>query len=278
MSCQTQANKAGQAGRISAAISSLSSKAGNLAGALAAGANKTLAAGDRLLNVVGERTAPITAFIVKKTQTSGRSDNAAVGLRVAGVAAAVAGSEVAPVLLTAAKVVKATERISGVVGSGLGALSKTGEAGQVIQEKRTLFFFKSKTPVSLWKSSLTPVINSRDAIGAVKKDNVLSSKGLMFTTGGRTWHQGTLVVKMPGGRRTITHLQSMALPATHYFFNRPISAEQAVGIAGGQIKPQQTPGFVGQVSPTESLCPMWTEAKQMALKAHLHWPPTERKR
>jgi hypothetical protein len=160
--------------------------------------------------------------------------------------------------------------LTSAVGAGLGALSKTGEAGTVMQEKRKLFFFKSKTPVSLWTSNLTSLLNRRDVL--VRAKNIVASRGVMFEVGGKTWHQGTTIVKLLEGRRTIIHLQSMNIPAVHYFFDRAISSEQAVGIATGQVKPQQAPGFGGQVSAVESLCPAWANSKQALLKAHLHWP------
>jgi hypothetical protein len=100
-------------------------------------------------------------------------------------------------------------------------------------------------------------------------------RGLMFATGGQTWHQGTTVVKLPAGKRTITHLQSLSLPAHHYYFSRPLTREQAVGLASGRFEPIDLPGFVGQVSPVESLCPALAQSKQLLLKAHLHWPPED---
>ena len=94
----------------------------------------------------------------------------------------------------------------------------------------------------------------------------------MFETGGKTWHQGTTVLNTGGQKRTISHLQSLNAPASHYYFDRPVSNQNAVGIAAGTIKPAQVSGFVGQVSRTESLVPSWAAAKQTLIKAHLHWP------
>ena len=122
------------------------------------------------------------------------------------------------------------------------------------------------------ESNLTPLINKRDVM-TVRGKNIASSRGVMFETGGKTWHQGTTVVKMAGGqKRTITHLQSMNVPASHYYFDRPVSNENSVGIATGKIRPEGVPGFAGQVSARESLAPSWAAAKQSLIKAHLHWP------
>jgi len=83
------------------------------------------------------------------------------------------------------------------------------------------------------------------------------------------------VIEMPAGRRTITHLQSLSLPSSHYYFDRPLADEAAVGLASGRMKPETVPGFVGQVSQTESLCPGWARTKHALIRTALHWPPTK---
>ena len=93
----------------------------------------------------------------------------------------------------------------------------------------------------------------------------------MFRIGAKMWHRGTLVVKTGQGERTITHLQSLSLPNSHYYFNRPLADEQAVGLAAGQIDPATIPGYVGRVSPVEALCPIWNDTKHALIKTQLYW-------
>jgi hypothetical protein len=50
-----------------------------------------------------------------------------------------------------------------------------------------------------------------------------------------------------------------------------------VGLAGGQLEPETVAGFVGQVSPTEALCPAWAESKRALILARLYWPPERMK-
>jgi hypothetical protein len=79
------------------------------------------------------------------------------------------------------------------------------------------------------------------------------------------------VVKTANGKRSITHLQSLNIPQTHYYFNQPISDTDAVGITSGKIKPQTVPGYAGSVTPLEALCPSWAATKQNFLKAYVNY-------
>jgi hypothetical protein len=173
-----------------------------------------------------------------------------------------------PATRTATKVVKVTEAVSGALGSGAAMLTKTAEAGEVMRHKRKLLFFKSREPVALWQSGLTPLLNRRDLL--VGTQQVQASEGTMFKIKGTTWHHGTVKVRTATGSRTMTHLQSLKLPAVHYFFERALTAGQAVEIAAGTTDPRTGPGYAGQVSAAESLAPAWAQAKQSLIKAYLH--------
>jgi hypothetical protein len=101
---------------------------------------------------------------------------------------------------------------------------------------------------------------------------MLSSDGVMFDMKGSTWHRGTSTVRTSGGEeRTITHLQSLALPGTHYLFDRPIADEQAVQVAAGQLRPETIPGYAGTVSRLEVLTPGWGRAKTALIYQQLHY-------
>ncbi|MCP4685618.1 MAG: hypothetical protein GY867_09250 [bacterium] len=100
----------------------------------------------------------------------------------------------------------------------------------------------------------------------------------MFKLKDKTWHRGVSVVKTPQGRRTITHLQSIALPSSHYYFDREVADKDAVGIASGKVEPAAVPGYVGRVSEMEGLS-AWGAAKTALIKAYLHGgPPPEVKK
>ncbi len=264
-----QAGESGLAARLDTAIDA----GGRLmapTAALAAGAFK-LAEAPETKKIAGVAGGVAAGYMLIKDKPAGirRATGQVVlgGLRTA--------AALVPQVQTAMKVIKKVECASSLVGDLAGYVSRQEDVSQVMQEKRTLLFFKSKTPVTLWKSSLTGLINRQDVIGTSRFSgkNIASSEGVMFRTGGKTWHRGTTVVKMPGGQRTITHLQGLSLPSSHYYFDRPVSDEQAVGVASGKIGPGSVPGYVGQVSSTEGLCTGWAQAKHSLLKARLYWPP-----
>ncbi len=267
MSCRHNANKAGSAG-VQAGLSKLASQLSYVAGALAA----NLADGvDWTANARGRMAAPVAAAVTGQPTTARRG----VG-RVAGGVWWAAG--LAPEIRAAKKIVKGVESLSGLAGNVVGAAGRKAEAEtrQVRQKKRTLLFFKSQTPVTLWKSSLTEAINRRDAPPGTGRA-VVSSEGVMFKVGGRTWHRGTMTADLPAGRRTVTHLQSLAIPSPHYYFDRPVSDEHAVGVATNQVKPEESPGYVGQVSQLEELCTVWAQTKHSLLKTRLYWPSGDNK-
>lgn len=153
-----------------------------------------------------------------------------------------------------------------MAGTGLARLSRTDE---VEVERRVFFPNSSRQPVSLWPSQLTPLFNRADARTTLVKN----SEGLMFEVGGKTWHRGTLTLQTAQGERTLTHLQSLSLPGSHYYFDRPLGDNEAVGIVTGQkgFEPKQLPGYAGQVSEVESLCPAWAGVKHSLIQTHLRW-------
>jgi hypothetical protein len=151
------------------------------------------------------------------------------------------------------------------LATGLARWSRP-EGTQVTEQ----FFFKSNTPVRLWSSRLTPLLNRRTVAGM---GLVTESRGLMLETGGQSWHLGTTTVATGQGERTVTHLQRLSLPGQSYFFNRPLSENEAVGLISGQkgFEPRQLPGYAGAVSEGEALAPLWAESKKALIRAHLLW-------
>lgn len=294
MSCDSRPNTFSKLAGVPAGVSALSSKLSCTAGVVAAQADRVMnragqieaEVGRVVLNLPGQVSAwagdpqrqqavgvvaGITAGAYLKKPELRQAVNQAAG-RGAKTTLRLAAA-LFPPARTAVKVIKTVEWGSQVAGNVAGALSKTEETGRVMQEQRTLFFFKSQTPVTLWKSSLTPLLNRGDVPGPSRLtgQNIRASEGVMFQVGGKTWHRGTTVLKMPDGERTITHLSSLAYPGHSYYFNRSLSDEQTVGLVTGKIKPGEVPGFVGQVSPTEALAPAWAETKRALILAQIHF-------
>ncbi len=302
MSCEKNGNKAAAAG-ASAGIPKTSSKLSNVTGTILSrvrqvGDSALAARIDTAIDYGGRMMAPAAALATGTFRVAGASETKKLAGVVGGAALgymllkdkppgvrrvvgniAMGGIRTAanaiPYVGTALKVVKKVELVTGLAGDLAGFASRQEDVGQVMQDKRTLFFFKSQVPVTLWKSSLTGLINRQDVVGASRFSgkHITSSEGVMFRTGGKTWHRGTTVVNMPGGQRTMTHLQGLSMPGSHYYFDRPISDENAVGVAAGKVKPESVQGYVGQVSSLEALCPAWAQTKHSLLRTRLYWPP-----
>ena len=152
--------------------------------------------------------------------------------------------------------------------------SRKNLAATVVQTRPLLRYFNMQEAVNLWHSRLTPSLNGRDRLSVGEK--VLSSTGVMVKAdqANTTWHRGTSVVQMPDGeKRTLTHLQSLALPSQHYYFDRRLSHEETAGVVTGQrgYRPEDMSGYIGQVGPAEGLT-RWGTAKHLMLKMRIYYP------
>ena len=289
MSCgKGRARFAGLAG-VKAGITTASNKAGGVVGVLATETNRAVDQIDRLGTAASKSATPYTRLLAgtPKSSAPGEDSNRRAGwaaVRRAGTVAAVAIGAASGRVATGAlarvsaparallAAVKLSDKISSDLGNAAGKLSADGSAGQVEQETRRFFFFKGKRQVPFWTSKLTPLLNRPDAVVGLRKREIVSSSGVMFQAGGKTWHQGNTVVKVDGRERNVTHLQSLSLPARHVFFDRPLSKTQAVDIATGKTRAGQVPGFKGQVSPAESITLIWAGTKQGLIRAQIYWP------
>jgi hypothetical protein len=225
---------------------------------------------DELGEKVGSRVAPTAGKVLKAA-------NSPVG-KVAGTAGTIGVNVVAlrnPAVAGAMRLVNAAGGITRGIGNTAGEASRTDLAGTVVQDKRVALFFKGKEAVNLWKSSLTDRLNRADLIGSHRLANsgsVYASDGIMFETRGQTWHRGSSVISTPGGgQRTITHLQSLGFPARHYYFDRRVGDENAVGIATGRVGAESLPGYVGQIGGMEGLLPGWKQTKRAMITSVLYW-------
>jgi hypothetical protein len=125
---------------------------------------------------------------------------------------------------------------------------------------------------------LTRFLNRLDLIGSHRRGkNIVSSEGdIVRAAGGGSWHRGASVVQTSGGSRTITHLQSLKLPAQHFYFDRKLSDGEVAGLVSGQAKAHRLPGYVGEVHPMENLVPSWGATKKALITTRLYHPPAEK--
>jgi len=132
-------------------------------------------------------------------------------------------------------------------------------------------FFNGRVQMRSWPSRLTPALNARDIQGLPLK--VQASRGQMFESRGKTWHLGVTNVKTRRGERTMAHLQSLAAPAHHYYFERVPHDTEVAGIISGQreFEPKHLPGFAGEVTEVESLVPALSQVKKRLIQMHVFW-------
>ena len=180
------------------------------------------------------------------------------------------------------RVLGQAQRAIGTVGA-VSALSASAAvwATKDQGDDRTLTLQKNDqalAEVTFQKSTkLTRILNRLDLIGSHRLGkNVVSSEGdIVRAARGGAWHRGASVVQTPGGQRTITHLQSLKLPAHHYYFDRKLSDGEVAGIVSGQTKANRLPGYVGEVHAMENLVPSWGATKKAMIITRLYHPPAE---
>ncbi len=306
MSCDSNSNKVGKSAGPAAGISALAGKVSHTAGATLARLEQ---AGDRLgqatapisgavLDVVDRKGVP--AQLSRDTVTRAAATGVATGLtgwaienarKDGGAQPPKPGSYAAweaelfgrsPATLYAGATVLAawwTAKTARVLSSGVGTSVSRATRGAQVGEVTVPRWINrvsgkpmGKAQVRFWESGLAGPLNKADLLGGhVTGKGVRSSEGAVFEIGEKTWHRGTSVVDTPGGERTITHLQSLSLPADHYYFNRPLGDEHAAGIAVKTVRPEDVPGYVGQVSSLEALTPGWAMAKRAMITSQLYW-------
>jgi hypothetical protein len=167
-----------------------------------------------------------------------------------------------------------SKRATGLAAHKVEGMARQDAIQTVVGDAPVFYFFKRRVAVTCWKSGLTPALNRVDTAGIPQKD-IISSKGLSMSLDGLAWHRGTSVIKTPGGTRTLTHLQSLSYPGKHYYFDRPLSAKETVGIIAQQPghDPTSMDGFIGQVGETETMCVPWTGVKSKLIKSRIMYPP-----
>jgi hypothetical protein len=300
MSCDTTgkkvATKAGQTAGISATGSKFNHVAGTITDkALLAGYHvltRAAVVSDAVLDTVDRRglvarlarAKTVKAIVAgaaleemgRRKATKGGADAEVMDQTPPGTFAAIGAGQVLP----AAAAATAIHQVSTHLGSLASRATRQEEVGLVTQKRPvSLAGFslgEADERVSLWRSSLTRTLNALDAPVPGQTRSFRHSDGILFKTGDTTWHRGTMIVETPKGERMLTHLQSLNLPAAHYYFDCALSDEQAVGIAAGRIHPESLPGYVGQVSPLESLTIAWGGAKHAMIKNVVYFRDPEK--
>jgi hypothetical protein len=270
VSCNRNSSKVGATAGVAAGITRTNGRLGYNLGQI-------MASTPNLLNRAGEAAGSVADYalqVVEPTDPDARQTAQALSRTVGGmvnIAAWVTG--VRPALATGKRVVSIAGRVTGMAGNLAAALCKSGNAGTVEVKKRFLLFFTSKQKVQLSKSRLlTSFLNRSDVLPGAE---VVNTTGALFKAGGNTWHWGETTVHTSRGQHTVTHLQALALPSDHYYFDRQVSAYDMVELASGSKKPESIEGFAGTVSQTEMLCPGWALTNQALILSKIHWPPLQ---
>lgn len=277
MSCNRLSRQANR-GALAAGVQALGGQMGHVTGVTLARTRSALERGRGLADPVADaatRGVALTAYLTGlagPTRPPGQAKRLSETLLWTGskVALRVVAAK-NPWVKTAISVARIGRLVTSIAGSATADLSRTAKTGMVLRERRRFLLFKSTQPVTLWRSNLTAWLNRRDVL--VGTECVRSSTGVIFKLGRTTWHRGTTRLETTSGRRTMTHLQSLAVPPAHYYFDRALPDQAAVSIAAGQVDPRAVPGYVGQVSTFEALSPALASAKQVILKAYLHHSP-----
>lgn len=138
--------------------------------------------------------------------------------------------------------------------------------------------------VKFCRTKLTKLLNKQDRLlnGVLSRNEgelvTYKKSGQVYV-----WHRGTTTVQMRDPKtgdhaeRVITHLQSIAVPASSYYFDRPLSDQEVADIVTGQskVRPQQLDGYVGSISAIENLTPVWASTKRALILTRLHWPSSQ---
>ncbi|MFC1975328.1 hypothetical protein ACFLXQ_02895 [Chloroflexota bacterium] len=298
MSCNTNSQNVGRLAAIKCGVSTAAGKASYVAGTIAGGvarasdtvnhtvgasmapvSNRVLAAVDRPAVAVA-KLAPALAMVAATTRFQVRASTGSNQMPALG--AAVTFRNPQELVQNARGVMKTTKKIKS--GLAIGAVAASTVAGlsleektqELVQERRSGLFFKAKVKVEFSKSRLTGLLNRLDLSGTHRLgQNIVSSEGELVSARGKAWHRGTVVFKTPPGERTMTHLQRMSLPATHYYFDRSLTDEETAGIVSSQpgFKPQQMAGYVGEINAMEGLAPTWAQTKRAMIRTRLYFPP-----
>ena len=287
MSCQTRAKQVGQqVGRAAGLPQTLSQSAYALGSGLLAQTQALKNKENKLKYQMAGKVAPYSKPLLQNLNRFERLGLSVWGRELisrAGLAATTSllskQSELSPqqarqaaarLAASAGGTLGKVSEVSQTLGSFIGDQSRTKLATSVVQDRRQ-FIFKQKQAIQVWNSKLTPWLNRRDQW--LPQAKIQSSKGVLIKVDGQSWHSGVTKAQTPNGSKTMTHIQSLSLPQQHYYFERALPMREAAALVSGQRRAEQIQGYVGQISPAESLVPNWARLKGGLIKSQIYFPP-----
>ncbi len=271
MSCNNNSAKISRTAGVKAGISMVSSQA---TAAIAQTAVRMRDKTGRTLDGVNRRVGRASVAAVKVIDSFETPKTIDSFTPVAAVAALVTNNNRTRLkILNSITALQLARTLSTGAGTGVARLTRPRD-----EAIRTETFFDHRTPpVRIWRSGVTPALNTRD-IMRWPRSSVEFSSGQMMEVKGKTWHLGTVVaaVGQSPETRTLTHLQSMNFPARHYYFDKPLSEHEAAGIIldRPEYEPRHIEGFAGQVSEIESLHPSVSHLKHAMIQSGILWGDT----
>lgn len=306
MSCERNSTRVAATAAVKSGVNGTAAKAGTVLGAVVSrtgqtgrsGLNRLAAIADTVDNQLARCVAPASNALLRAVDRPAVVAAKAVPYVVAALATLrfrgylVTGqgsSPVAAIAVTPRSLGEMAQnrRTLGRVKQGLAmAGTVSGLAGSAVaaataekSDHRTLELrHKNKVVASATFQKaprLSQVLNRLDLVGSHRLgQNVISSEGDIVRVGRGSWHRGTSIINTPQGRRTITHVQSLSLPAQHYYFDRRLSAEETAGMVSGRMPANRLPGYVGEVHRLENLLPSWGAAKKALITTRLYHPPS----
>ena len=248
MACDRSSSRVGTTAAVKSGVSTLQSKIGNVAG-------RTMKTLER-----GLGRSATAALTVANSFDPPRSIDTLLPL--AAVGALLGNNQTRQRIMNVVGTAQVARAVTTGLGTGLGRLSKS-------DQMRACTYFNGKVHLRSWPSRLTPFLNASDVQGFPVK--VEASLGQLVESRGKSWHLGVTLVKSSQGERTIAHLQSLTLPATHFYFTRALREKEVAGIISGQpeFDPKHLPGFAGEVTEVESLAPAVAHLKKRLIQMHI---------
>jgi hypothetical protein len=248
ISCNRASDRVAGTASLKSGIGSVPGKMGNIIGQLAGIMSRSLG-----------RSATAAMTVLNSIDPPRSLD---VLLPLAAIGALLGGNQARLRLLNTVGAAQVARAVSTGIGTGVGRLSRNGAV-------QTRNLFNDRVPMQSWPSRLTPALNALDIQGLPL--TVQASRGQMFESRGKSWHLGVTTVKTGRGERTLGHLQSLAAPSSHYYFNRALPETAVAGIIGGQreFEPKHLPGFAGEVTEVESLVPALSQVKKRLIQLHV---------
>ncbi len=232
MSCDRNGKKAGAAG-VKAGLSSVSSKTGNIVGALS----------NRVLNVIDRDgiLAKATRNPVRRYTDEPLRDLGEIGLVMS------------PLVFL-------------WNSSGLSILVHMATIDVASDVAKRINPDKERGPLSQhFVIQRAGILGKKEGMVEVYRDKKRPNTRVFSLSSTRNWESRIY----GAGTQQYTQLVAKTMPRKHYYFKGQLLDRDAVQIAAGQQKAEKTPGYAGMVSYRESLSPTWAALKHGMVRASL---------